>query len=111
MNFTDPYAQTPKGEIKTKFTKGEIKMKNTKGEFETQITKGEIYRSVRANVKIPKITKGFRPHIAFGRIEFAMLAFDQIFTQAGRWEYSFGGNYNCPITRKCKTKRRKEKQI
>ena len=24
-----------------------------------------------------------------------MLAFDQIFTQAARWEYMFGGNYPC----------------
>ena len=33
-----------------------------------------------------------------GRVEFALLAFDQILTQAGRWEYMFGGNYPCPVT-------------
>ena len=33
----------------------------------------------------------------FGRVEFAMLAFDQIFTQAGRMEYTFGGNIKCPV--------------
>jgi pyruvate dehydrogenase E1 component beta subunit len=26
-----------------------------------------------------------------------MLAFDQIFTQASRWDYMFGGGYSCPV--------------
>jgi len=42
-------------------------------------------------------SQGFRPVIHHGRIEFAMLAFDQILTQASRWNYMFGGDYNCPI--------------
>ena len=40
---------------------------------------------------------GFRPQVVFGRVEFAMLAFDQIFTQAGRLEYTFGGKLKCPV--------------
>ena len=43
-------------------------------------------------------SQGFNPLVVHGRVEFAMLAFDQIFTQASRWEYMFGGNYPCPIS-------------
>jgi len=42
--------------------------------------------------------QGLRPVVHHGRIEFAMLAFDQIFTQASRWNYMFGGDYPCPIS-------------
>ncbi|OCX53929.1 hypothetical protein BEL04_06520 [Mucilaginibacter sp. PPCGB 2223] len=42
-------------------------------------------------------SQGLRPIVHHGRIEFAMLAFDQIFTQASRWDYMFGGNYPCPV--------------
>lgn len=42
--------------------------------------------------------RGFKPLVVHGRIEFAMLAFDQIFTQASRWDYMFGGDYKCPLS-------------
>lgn len=42
-------------------------------------------------------SQGLRPVVHHGRIEFAMLAFDQILTQASRWDYMFGGDYPCPI--------------
>jgi pyruvate/2-oxoglutarate/acetoin dehydrogenase E1 component len=42
-------------------------------------------------------SQGLRPIVHHGRIEFAMLAFDQIFTQASRWDYMFGGDYPCPL--------------
>jgi len=41
-------------------------------------------------------SRGFRPLIVFGRVEFALLALDQILTQAGRWQYMFGKKYFCP---------------
>jgi pyruvate dehydrogenase E1 component beta subunit len=43
-------------------------------------------------------SQGLRPVVHHGRIEFAMLAFDQILTQASRWNYMFGGDYPCPIS-------------
>jgi pyruvate dehydrogenase E1 component beta subunit len=43
-------------------------------------------------------SRGFRPIVHHGRVEFAMLAFDQIFTHASRWDFMFGGNYPCPLT-------------
>jgi len=42
-------------------------------------------------------SQGLRPIVHHGRVEFAMLAFDQIFTQASRWNFMFGGNYPCPV--------------
>jgi pyruvate dehydrogenase E1 component beta subunit len=42
-------------------------------------------------------SQGLKPVIHHGRIEFALLALDQILTQASRWNYMFGGNYNCPV--------------
>ena len=43
-------------------------------------------------------SQGFRPMVDHGRIEFSILALDQILTQASRWEFMFGGNYPCPVT-------------
>ena len=43
-------------------------------------------------------SQGYRPLVVHGRIEFALLALDQILTQASRWEYMFGGGYPCPLS-------------
>lgn len=43
-------------------------------------------------------SQGFRPMVDHGRIEFSILALDQILTQASRWEFMFGGNYPCPVS-------------
>lgn len=40
---------------------------------------------------------GLRPVIHHGRVEFALLAADGIFTQAAKWNYMFGGNNSVPI--------------
>ena len=42
-------------------------------------------------------SQGLRPIVHHGRVEFAMLAFDQILTQASRWNFMFGGSYDCPV--------------
>lgn len=41
---------------------------------------------------------GMRPLVHHGRVEFAMLAFEQIITQASKWNYMFGGTYPCPFS-------------
>jgi pyruvate/2-oxoglutarate/acetoin dehydrogenase E1 component len=38
---------------------------------------------------------GMRPIVHHGRVEFALFAADQIFTQAAKWNYMFGGD--CPV--------------
>ena len=40
---------------------------------------------------------GMRPIVHHGRVEFALFAADQIFTQASKWNYMFGGNNLVPI--------------
>ena len=40
---------------------------------------------------------GMRPIVHHGRVEFALFAADQIFTQAAKWNYMFGGESPVPI--------------
>lgn len=40
---------------------------------------------------------GMRPIVHHGRVEFALFAADQIFTQAAKWKYMFGGASSVPI--------------
>jgi pyruvate/2-oxoglutarate/acetoin dehydrogenase E1 component len=40
---------------------------------------------------------GMRPIVHHGRVEFALFAADQIFTQAAKWNYMFGGANSVPI--------------
>lgn len=40
---------------------------------------------------------GLRPIVHHGRVEFALFAADQIFTQASKWNYMFGGGSGVPI--------------
>lgn len=40
---------------------------------------------------------GLKPIVHHGRVEFSLLASDQIFTQAAKWNYMFGGDNNVPI--------------
>lgn len=40
---------------------------------------------------------GLKPIVHHGRVEFAYFAADQIFTQAAKWNYMFGGDHGVPI--------------
>lgn len=40
---------------------------------------------------------GLNPIVHHGRVEFAIFAADQIFTQAAKWNYMFGGGHPVPI--------------
>jgi len=66
--------------------------------YKKQVFETPVSELATAGMVVGLATRGYKPQIVFGRVEFAMLAFDQIFTQAGRWEYSFGGNYKCPAS-------------
>lgn len=41
---------------------------------------------------------GYKPMIVHPRIDFMLLAIDQIVTQAAKWRYMFGGNSSAPVT-------------
>ena len=40
---------------------------------------------------------GLRPIVHHGRVEFSLLAADQIFTQAAKWNYMLGGGHPVPL--------------
>lgn len=40
---------------------------------------------------------GLHPIVHHGRVEFAIFAADQIFTQAAKWNYMFGGGHPVPV--------------
>lgn len=40
---------------------------------------------------------GLHPIVHHGRVEFAIFAADQIFTQAAKWNYMFGGGHHVPV--------------
>ena len=65
--------------------------------FPNQVFETPVSELSSSGLAVGLATQGFKPQVVFGRIEFALLAFDQIFTQAGRWEFMFGGNYSCPV--------------
>ena len=66
--------------------------------FSSQVFETPVSELASSGLGVGLATRGFKPQIVFGRVEFALLAFDQILTQAGRWEYMFGGKYPCPVT-------------
>ncbi len=41
---------------------------------------------------------GYRPIVIHPRVDFMLLAVDQIVTQAAKWRYMFGGDVNVPLT-------------
>lgn len=41
---------------------------------------------------------GYRPLIVHPRVDFMLLAVDQIVNQAAKWRHMFGGNSSCPAT-------------
>ena len=41
---------------------------------------------------------GLRPIVHHDRVEFSLVAADQIFTQAAKWNYMFGGGNSVPLT-------------
>jgi len=66
--------------------------------FKNQVFDTPVSEMSITGMAVGLASQGFRPCIVHGRVEFAMLAFDQIFTHASRWDYMFGGNYKCPVT-------------
>ena len=64
--------------------------------FPNQVFETPVSELSSTGLVVGLASRGFKPTIVYGRIEFALLAMDQILTQAGRWEYMFGGNYPCP---------------
>ena len=66
--------------------------------FPKQVLETPVSELSSSGLAVGLALKGYKPQIVFGRVEFALLAFDQIFTQAGRMEFTFGGKIKCPVS-------------
>jgi pyruvate dehydrogenase E1 component beta subunit len=64
--------------------------------FPKQVLETPVSELSSTGMAVGLASKGYIPTVVYGRIEFALLALDQILTQAARWEYMFGEKYKCP---------------
>jgi len=71
--------------------------KNLATEFPGRVLDTPISELAVSGAAVGMASQGFRPIVHHGRVEFALLAFDQILTQASRWNFMFGGGYPCPV--------------
>ena len=70
----------------------------TKGlaaEFPERVLDCPVSESAVTGMCVGMATMGFNTIVHHGRVEFALLAMDQILTQAAKWDYMFGGGYPC----------------
>lgn len=87
--------------IEVSYEKLGFKSKFPKQVFEMPVSEASIN-----GFAVGLATHGYKPFVHHGRVEFAMLGFDQIFTQASKWNYMFGGGYPCPVSFKISLGRR-----
>jgi pyruvate dehydrogenase E1 component beta subunit len=73
-------------------TMGELKQTYPDRILDTPVSEAAV-----TGLALGAATNGLRPIVHHGRVEFALFAADQIFTQASKWNYMFGGNYSAAI--------------
>jgi pyruvate/2-oxoglutarate/acetoin dehydrogenase E1 component len=73
-------------------------MGNLKEGYPTRVLDTPVSEAAVTGAALGSAVTGMRPIVHHGRVEFALFAADQIITQAAKWNYMFGGNYNAPIT-------------
>lgn len=73
-------------------TMGELAVK-----YPTRVLDTPISEATTTGAAIGSAISGMRPIIHHGRVEFALFAADQIFTQAAKWNYMFGGGNPVPV--------------
>ena len=64
-------------------------------EFGEQLVEVPISEAAFTGMAVGMGTAGLNPIVHHGRVEFALLAMDQILTQAAKWNFMFGGGYPC----------------
>jgi pyruvate/2-oxoglutarate/acetoin dehydrogenase E1 component len=70
----------------------------TKGlaiEFPDRVLDCPVSESAVTGMCVGMGAMNLNPIIHHGRVEFALLAMDQILTQAAKWNFMFGGDYHC----------------
>lgn len=69
-----------------------------KNKFPTQIIDAPTSEAAFTGMAVGAAISGLRPIIHHDRVEFSLVAADQIFTQASKWNYMFGGGNPVPLT-------------
>jgi len=69
--------------------------KNLAREFPERLYDVPVSEAAFTGMAVGMATSGLNPIVHHGRVEFALLAMDQILTQAAKWNYMFGGDYPC----------------
>lgn len=77
-----------------------------KKNFPKQVFEMPVSELALSGLAVGLASQGFKPFVHHGRVEFSMLAFDHIFTQASKWNFMFGGDYPCPVSFKISLGRR-----
>ena len=73
----------------------------TKGlaaDFPERVLDCPVSESAVTGMCVGMATMGLNTIVHHGRVEFALLAMDQILTQAAKWDYMFGGDYPCKFS-------------
>lgn len=65
--------------------------------FNGRLMDTPVSEAANTGMCVGMATAGLNPIVHHGRVEFALLAMDQILTQAAKWDYMFGGDYSCPL--------------
>jgi pyruvate dehydrogenase E1 component beta subunit len=65
--------------------------------FKKRVLDVPVSEAAFTGMSVGMATQGLNPIVHHGRIEFALLAMDSILTQAAKWDFMFGGEYNCSI--------------
>ena len=68
-----------------------------KAKYPNRIFDVPVSEAAFTGMAVGAAINGLHPIIHHGRVEFALFAADQIFTQAAKWNYMFGGNNPVPI--------------
>ncbi len=70
-----------------------LKAKYPERVFDTPVSEAAV-----TGMAVGSAIAGLHPLVHHGRVEFALLASDAIFTQAAKWNYMFGGGNPVPVT-------------
>src|SRR5258706_2596746 len=68
-----------------------------KAKYPERIFDVPVSESSFTGLAVGAAINGLHPIVHHGRVEFSLLAADQIFTQAAKWNYMFGGGNPVPI--------------
>ncbi|MFM2330915.1 MAG: hypothetical protein RLZZ26_422 [Candidatus Parcubacteria bacterium] len=66
--------------------------------YPTRVLDTPISEAALTGLAVGSAISGLHPIVYHERVEFALVAADQIFTQAAKWNYMFGGNNPVPLT-------------